>query len=273
MMKRGLYKTRAVVLNSIDYGESDKILNFYTEDYGKLGGIAKGARRSRRRFVGNIEPMSHVKLVFFHSEKSELVRVEEAALVDGFSELKLDVEALSVGYYLLELVSEMTREGQAMASLFDLLVSFLGMLNSGGERDVLLRFFEIKLLNILGYMPHLSGCVVCGGALVVDDSGVHLLFSSEKGGIVCIGCGEHEAGVDAEFDIGPSGPVPVSLGTIKVLSSAARFDYEKLARLRPGSAFLAEGERLLGNCIKHQIGKELKTKKFLAKIRTPQRGV
>jgi DNA repair protein RecO (recombination protein O) len=271
-MKRGLYKTQAVVLNSFDYGESDSILNFYTEDYGKLGGIAKGARRSRRRFVGNIEPMSHVRLVFFHSERSELVRVEEVALVNGFSELKLDIEALSVGYYLLELVSEMTREGQAIGRVFSLLTSFLGMLNSGGEREVLLRFFEIKLLSVLGYMPHLNGCVVCGGPLVADTSGAGLLFSSEKGGVVCTGCSEYEASAGAPY--GTSATVPVSLGTVKVLSSAVRFDFDKLARLKPGAAFLTEGERLLDNCIKHQIGKELKTKKFLAKLRSaPQRGV
>ncbi len=271
-MKRGLYKTQAVVLNSFDYGESDKILNFYTEDYGKLGGIAKGALRSRRRFVGNIEPMSHVLLVFFHSEKSNLARVEEVALVNGFSGLKLDIETLSAGYYLLELVSEMTREGQAIERVFSLLTSFLGMLDSGGEREVLLRFFEIKLLSVLGYMPHLSGCVVCGGPFEVTANGAGLLFSSEKGGVVCTGCAEYEASAGAAYGMGAT--VPVSLGTVKVLSSAARFDSEKLARLKPGAAFLTEGERLLDNCIKYQIGKELKTKKFLAKLkRAPQRGV
>ena len=271
-MKRGSYKTAAVVLNSIDYGESDRILNFYTEDYGKLGGIAKGARRSRRRFVGNIEPMSHVRLVFFHSGHSDMVRVEEVALVNGFSNLKLDIEVLSVGYYLLELVSEMTREGQVIERVYSLLTSFLEMLNSGGERETLLRFFEIKLLSILGYMPHLNGCVVCGSALAADANGAGLRFSSDKGGVVCVGCAEYET--DAGAGYGAPRSVPVSLGTVKVLSSAVRFDLDKLARLKPGAAFLAEGEVLLDNCIKHQIGKELKTKKFLAKLRsTPQRGV
>jgi DNA repair protein RecO (recombination protein O) len=73
-MKRGLFKASAVILNSLDYSESDRILTFYTLEHGKITGIAKGARRSRKRFVGNIEPASRIDLVFFHSDKSALVR-------------------------------------------------------------------------------------------------------------------------------------------------------------------------------------------------------
>lgn len=271
-MKRGLYKTEAIVLNSLDYGESDRILAFYTVDYGKMSGIAKGARRSRRRFVGNLDPMSHIKLGFFHSERSDLVRVEDVTLIEGFSDLKPDIERLSLGYYLLELVSEMTREGQVMERVFDLLLGFLKMLNSGGagyDSPELLRFFEIKLLSVLGYMPHLSGCVVCKGTDGETGLGERCFFSSEKGGVVCAGCAAKLGPGPGAATVAraPQGLMPVSLSTIKVLSAAARFDPEKLARLKPNRAFLKEGERLLDDFIKHQIGKELKTKRFMAKLK------
>ncbi len=236
-----------------------------------MSGIAKGARRSRRRFVGNLDPMSHIKLGFFHSGKSELVRVEDVTLIEGFSDLKPDIERLTLGYYLLELVSEMTREGQVIERVFDLLRSFLKMLNSGvggGDGSELLRFFEIKLLAVLGYMPHLNGCVVCKGALA--GHGERCFFSSEKGGVVCSGCAlaESETGPGAAAAaLAPAGLMPVSLSTIKVLSAAARFDDEKLVRLKPNRTFQKEGERLLGDFIKHQIGKELKTKRFMAKLK------
>lgn len=251
-MKRGLFKARAVILNSLDYGESDRILTFYTLEHGKLRGIAKGARRSRKRFVGNLEPASSVDLVFFHSEKSELVRVEDAKLFEAHSSLTSDIERLSQACYLLELVSEMTREGQNLPQVFDLLTGFLKMLEATSDEAVL-RFFEIRLLSILGYLPHLNGCVVCRGPFGADD---RVFFSPEKGGTVCRRCAASAGSVS---DISP--------GTARFLSMAAKFDADKLQRLKPGEAFLEESEKILYDFIKFQIGKELKTKRFITKLK------
>src|SRR3972149_10767360 len=93
-MKRGSYRSAAVVLNSLDYGESDRILTFYTLENGKLSGIAKGARRSRKRFVGNLDPLSHIDLMFFHNGSTDFVRVEDARLIDAFAPLKEEIERL-----------------------------------------------------------------------------------------------------------------------------------------------------------------------------------
>ncbi|MBI5344888.1 MAG: DNA repair protein RecO [Deltaproteobacteria bacterium] len=254
-MKRGAYKTEAVILGSFDYGESDRILSFYTSDYGKLKGIAKGARRSRKRFVGNLEPPSHIRLIFFQGS-GELVRVEDAGLIDGFNGLKNDIEKFSPACYLLELVSEMTREGETQSTVFGLLAGFLKMLEEGGRvtpfskgagyppegwvggiRDeAVVRFFEIRLLTLLGYLPYLEGCVVCRTPFVNAASGLY--FSSEKGGAVCRRC-----------SYGSDGLLPVMHGTARFLSTAARLDAGQLGRLK-----------------RHQIGKELKTKRFLNKM-------
>lgn len=251
-MKRGLFKTGAIVLNSFDYGESDRILTFYTLDFGKLRGIAKGARRSKKRFVGNLDPMSCLDLVFFHSDKSELVRVEEAKLVDAFPGLKADIDALSIGCYLLELTSEMTREGQVMPQVYTLLTGFLKAIEEGADPVSFTRFFEIRLLSMLGYLPHLDACVVCRKT----DSEPQKRFSSERGGIVCRPC-----------SIGSAGLMPVSSATAGMLAMSAKLDIDKLQRLKPNAAFMEEGERLLYDFIKFQIGKELKTKRFLEKMR------
>ncbi|MBI5643020.1 MAG: DNA repair protein RecO [Deltaproteobacteria bacterium] len=252
-MKRGLFKAEAIILNSLDYGESDRILTFYTLEHGKIRGIAKGARRSRKRFVGNLEPMSHIDLIFFHTEKSELMRVEDAHLIESFPNLKVDIDRLSRGCYLIELVSEMTREGQASPPVFQLLSGFLKVLDNGGDLDVFTRFFEIRLLAVLGYLPHLAGCVVCKNR---PDEPLKK-FSSERGGIVCRSCG-----------IGVPGLVPVSSGTAGLLAMAAKLDLDKLSRLKVSQAFIDESERLLYDFIKFQIGKELKTKRFLDKMRS-----
>ena len=251
-MKRGTYRARAVVLNSIDYGESDRILTFYTLEKGKLSGIAKGARRSRKRFVGNLDPLSHINIIYFHNDKSDLVRIEDASLIDAFSVLKTDIERLTDGCYLLELTSELTREGQPLPAAYHSLVAFLKLLEAGAGQEAL-RFFEVKLLDQSGYLPHLTGCLSCK----TTGEGERLYFSSARGGLVCRACSS-----------GITGLMPVSPGTAALLAMAARLEPAKLDRLKSSPVFLEESERLLYDFIKYQLGKELKTKRFMAKLRS-----
>ncbi len=251
-MKKGYYRTDAVILNSTDYGESDSIITFYTERYGKLNGIAKGARRSRRRFVANLDPVSRSRLYFFQTGRSDLVRIEDATLVEGFPALKADIERYGSACYMVELLAEMTRDGQASPVVFDILLGFLRLLEEGGEEGLVMRFFEIKMLSALGYLPHLGGCVVCRNAL----NGEKVFFSSEKGGVVCKRCVEP-----------PGDTIPVSAGTAGFLAMAARLPLEKLRRLVPSPLVAAESERVLADFIRYQIGKELKSRRFIQKLK------
>jgi len=251
-MKKGLFTARAIILNSLDYSESDRILSFYTLEHGKITGIAKGARRSRKRFVGNIEPASLIDLVFFHNDRSDMVRVEDATLVDAHSSLKSDIDKLYQACYMLELVAEMTREGQRIPGVYHLLKEFLKLLEAGAG-DSALRYFEIRLLSMLGYLPHLDGCVVCRGPFNTHE---RLFFSAEKGGALCKNCSTTAANIAG-----------ISAGTARLLSMAARLDTDKLSRIKPGPAFFEESEEILYDFIKYQIGKELKTKRFITKLR------
>lgn len=255
-MRRGLYTTEAVILNTFDFSESDRIISFMTREHGRLKGIAKGARRSRKRFVNNIEPMSHSTLVFFSTEKSELVRIDDASLIHGFAGLKTDIDRLSLGCYLVELAAEMTAEGQVLPHVFSLLTGFLHKIEDSVETDaeMLVRFFEIRLLSQIGYMPHLDGCVACRTPL---SEGLPVLFSSERGGALCRSC-----------STGTPNLVGLSIGTARFLAMAARLDTDKLQRLRPTPQCLRECDAALSDFIKFQTGKELKTRRFLDKMRS-----
>lgn len=269
MLRRGRYSTDAVVLGSYDYGESDLILVFFTRTYGKLRGIAKGARRSRRRFVGKLDPGTWIRLGFHQGDRGDLVRVEDASLVRNLPALSNDIERLSEAHYLIELTGELTREGQEIPGVFDLLSAFLAMLDSaasgsaGGAAEAsgavspaeFLRFFEIRLLTLVGYRPHIDGCVVCGAAF--EGGPGEPAFSNDLGGAVCGWCRGKVAGR----------LVPVSAGTLRLLVTAARYSPEKLVRLKPAPAFSSESERMLEGFIRHQIGKELKTRVFMARMR------
>jgi DNA repair protein RecO (recombination protein O) len=258
-MKRGSYKASAVILNTFDFGESDRVIVFYTKGFGKIKAVAKGARRSRKRFVGRLDPPALLDIVFSANGSGDLLRLEEATLLDGFSALKADVARLSYACYFLELTSEATREGIVHEEIFDLLEAFLIMLcndgpdNGGGAREeALARFFEIRLLTAIGLRPRLDSCVVCKAAVNAEGR-----FSSEKGGVVCAGCSGKGAGL-----------IKVSAGTAALLAMAGRIEAGKLARLKAPASFLKESEAVLHDFIRHQLGKELKTKGFMEKLKT-----
>lgn len=268
-MRRGNYRTDAVVLNTYDFGESDRIIVLFSASYGKLRGVAKGARRSKKRFVGKLDPTSHINMGFFAGGRSELVRVEDAALIDGFNGLRSDIALFGRACTMIELVDEMTREAQVLGGVHRLLVDFLRMLEgAAGEQpaggpDAVVRYFEIKLLSALGYMPRLGGCMVCGrsGAGMIDAGGAgRVFFSSGRGGMVCAACAPPAAS-------GAGRLVALSRGAASFLAMAERLDGEKLSRLRPGPGVMAECGALLDDFIKYQLGHELKTQIFMEKLR------
>ena len=253
-MSRRHFKTDAVVLNTHDYAESDRIVRIFTRAGGKMGAMAKGARRSRKRFVGNLEPPSLTAFTMSYKTGSELAILEDGVLIDGFQNLKKDIRRLTAGSYLLELTSEMTREGQRIPALFDLLTEVLKLLDeSGGKNGVnesaLLRYFEVSLLKTLGLMPHIDKCVECGGELSRPS------FSTARGGALCRSCSPSIAGV-----------VPVSMGALKLMGMAARLTPSRAARLTADAGVMDEAERVLGDFITAQTGKELKTTSFMKKL-------
>ncbi len=258
-MKRGHYETEGILLESFDLGESDRLLSFCTRDHGKLKGIAKGARRSRRRFVGRLEPGTHLRIFFHYSEKSELVRIDDAALVEDFAGLRDDIERFAVACYLLELTGAFTRPGMRQAGVFELLRGFMDLMADGGDTSLLPRFFEVKLLSLLGYMPDFDGCVSCGTGLAGPGTGGRLVFNSVKGGILCHAC--------AEIDPATSS---ISPGTAKFIQAVARMKRGNLKRLRPGPFFLREAGPLLDGFIRARLGHGLKTRAFMEQMKNLQ---
>jgi len=257
-MKRGHYVTNAIILDSFDYGESDRILAFCTKDFGKVKGIAKGARRSRKRFVGRLEPGSCINLFFHYSEKSELVRVEDAALINGFAGIRGDVERFASACYLLELTGAFTRPGLSLPEVFSTLFDFISSIGRGVDNALMSRFFEVKLLSILGFMPGLEHCVSCGVAVGSPERGGKLCFCPQRGGLLCKDCLGELMGEAAG-----RGLLSLSAGTAMFIQAVERMAVEKLDRLRPGPSFMDEAGPILDTFIKIRLGHGLKTKKFM----------
>jgi DNA repair protein RecO (recombination protein O) len=180
-------KTEAVVLRSLRFSEADRILHLYTSERGRVGAIAKGARKTRSRFGGRLEPLSHVELVL-HEGRGELQTVTGASLVRSHAAVRDDPRRAAVGLVGAEAVLRLFPEQERNNRVFMALTRFLDLLDEDhalprAELDPLGLAFQLKLLWLAGYLPHVRSCAECGAEKPITG------FSPRAGGAVCADCG------------------------------------------------------------------------------------
>jgi DNA repair protein RecO (recombination protein O) len=249
-----LYKTPAIILHALPYGEADQIVTLYTLDFGKIKGIAKGAKRSRKRFGNRLEIGSYVRMTYFEKERPGLVRLSNCDLIRPFAGLREDIHKLAWASYFIELVDGMTAEKIENKALFRLLAAFLSLVDRGILKDEIQRVFEVRLFSCLGYGPQLEHCIRCQRKLV----GEKFFFSARGGGILCASCAGQLPGT-----------LPVSLGTIKTLLLAQTLTLDKVGRISFSPQSLKESQAALSAFLREYLGKELKSKKFMEQINPP----
>jgi DNA repair protein RecO (recombination protein O) len=183
------YATEAVVLRSLRLGEADRIVHLYTSERGRIGAVAKGIRKTKSRFGARLEPLSHVALQL-HQGSGELQTVTGVDLVRAHAGVREDPYRLGVGLIGAEAMLRLFTEQERNERAFVALTRFLDALDDAGERatrpalDPLALSFQLKLLWLSGYLPHLTSCAECGA----DD--VPLVgYSPRAGGAVCRPCG------------------------------------------------------------------------------------
>ena len=181
----GYALTAAFVLRSHAYGESDRIVSFITEDFGKVSGIAKGAMRSRRRFVNTLEPFVKIRLAFRMRPTSDLAFIERCDLIEILRGFGNDLDRFACGSYVLELVDQLVMGREPGTEIFRLVETTLSTLDSIGYRPSVVRAFELHVLEAIGYRPDLTRCRVCGRRVSTLPS---VLIVPGSGGIVCLGC-------------------------------------------------------------------------------------
>ncbi|HKF14068.1 MAG TPA: DNA repair protein RecO [Gaiellaceae bacterium] len=180
------YKTEAVVLRSLRFGEADRVLHLYTLERGRVGAVAKGIRRTKSRFGARLEPLSHVELVL-HQGAGELQTVTGVELLRAHRPAREDSYRLNVGFIALEAMLRLFPEQEANARAFEAVTRFLDLLDEAepAERpatDPLVLSFQLKLLWLSGYLPHLTSCAECGA-----EAGL-VGYSPRAGGAVCANC-------------------------------------------------------------------------------------
>ena len=178
------YKTEAIVLRSMRFSEADRILHLYTAERGRIGAIAKGVRKTKSRFGARLEPLSHVELML-HEGAGELQTITGVELLRSHHASRENIYRLNVGLIGAEAMLRLFGEPEANERAFGALARFLDLLDearlleSRPAVDPLALSFQLKLLWLAGYLPHLTSCVECGA---MDGL---IGFSARAGGAVC----------------------------------------------------------------------------------------
>jgi DNA repair protein RecO (recombination protein O) len=245
-----LHSTQAVVLRSQSFGESDRIVCFLTQDHGKLTGIAKGAKRSRRRFVNSLEPFSIVNLRFQDYPHRSLAFVHGCELLRGFRQLTQNLDRIACAAYLTEITAELVREREESEAIFAHVRDGLIYLDEQQVSGDFLTFFELRLLRLAGYDPMFDNCCRCKKKR--NGATERWSFSHRDGGILCAGCAQLR-----------KDSLTLSEETLRALCVLRAQEAFAQGNSSTHPTVLREARLVLPRFIQFQVSKELKSMRFL----------
>lgn len=248
MARPRTYKTEAVVLKQFALGEADRILTLFSPEMGKIRAVAKSVRRTKSRLRGQLELLNQATVSLSLGRNLDVVN--EAQIVNSFQTFKTDLERVSRGMYIAELVDHFSTEREPNFNLYQLLILGLGWMGEATDPDLVVRYFEIQLLRLTGYTPEIVDCVECRETLLPGDH----FFSPAEGGVLCESC---RVGSDDVM-------VPVTLNTMKVLRFLTRERrYDNIDALGVSPAIVSSIERLTRNYIRFILERDLKSAQFM----------
>jgi DNA repair protein RecO (recombination protein O) len=243
-----IFHSEAIVLRSINLSEADKLVTFMTNRYGKIKCIAKAARKIKNRFGATIEPMSHVRLIYFGKENQTLYRLNHSDIIHSFQKIRDDLKKIYTGIYFSELIDILTPEMHPDPDAFRLLQDGLKTLELIDNLDTLCRIFEMRLMCIAGYSPQLSHCAICKKPGHTTTIG----FSFELRGIICELC---------SFKSQPE--VRFQAGILKYLKKLKNMNIAHANRLKFPKGTELEIEKLVHRFILSYTGREPKSYPFI----------
>lgn len=236
-------KLQAFVLSSLDYGDSDRIVSLFSLEHGRIKAFARGARKSRKRFGPALEPFARIDVQA--RIKEGLSSLQQADIISIYPAIRADLERIAHALYTCELVDAITPEGHPIPRLYRLLATYLERLETEPVVEADRRFFEINLLNILGYRPSLETCSRCDAPF--GDAGARLQNGGEA---VCRFCS--------------AGGRPISLITLKTLSTCLKTG--TFGQIPFPAEVLQQAASLLDEAISAHSGRRLKSLEFLQQV-------
>ncbi len=245
------FRASAVVLRHADWGEADRLLTLYTREQGFVRALAKGARKITSRKAGHLEPFTHVTIQL--AKGRDLLIVTQVETINAFLPLRDDLEKTGYASYIMELLLRFSYEEEgANPSVFKLLVETLGRVEAEEDAWLPVRYYEMRLLDAVGFRPHLFECANCGREILPEDQ----FFSFMAGGVICPRCGE-----------GLPNLAGISLETLRYLRHFQRSSYKDASRARPSPEVRKEAETLMQGYFTYLLERELNSPGFIKRIR------
>jgi DNA repair protein RecO (recombination protein O) len=244
-----------IILQHADWGEADRLVTIFTRELGKMRAIAKGVRKPRSRKAGHLEPFTRASLLLARGR--DLFILTQAEAIETYPATKEDLVGLGYAAYLVELLSNFTYEEEENQTLYRLLANSLARLNQGDTRQLVVHYFEIRLLELVGYRPQLFLCAQCEAEIRAEDQ----YFSVIQGGVLCPKCGQQAVGVR-----------PISVDALRYLRHFQRSSYAQASRARIPTKVYKEIKNLMDFYITHLLEKQLNTPGFLRRMIQEQGG-
>jgi DNA repair protein RecO (recombination protein O) len=239
-----LQKCEGIVIRAMDYGETNKIVTIYTREWGKVGVMARGAKKPNSRLAAITQLFSYG--YFLIQKGSGLGSMQQGEMISSMRTIREDIILTAYASYILELTDKCTDEKKPNPYLFELLYQTLNYMNEEYDLDILIHIFEMKMLNSLGLYPILDKCAVCG------QTDGHFSFSIRENGFICHRCVENDP---YHFKI--------SAATLKLLRIFYYFDLSRLGNISVKIETKKELKQVIDAYFEEYSGLHLKTKRFL----------
>jgi DNA repair protein RecO (recombination protein O) len=243
-------RVEAVVLRHIDWGEADRLLWLFTREMGKVRVVAKGVRKLHSRKAGHLEPFTRAKLMLARGR--EMMIVTQAEAQDTLPLLREDLLRMGYASYVVELLDRFTYEEGQNISMYNLLADTLVRICKEPDTILVIRYYEMRLLDLLGFRPQLFHCATCENEIQPEDQ----FFSAAQGGVLCPTCGRNAPGAR-----------PISMQALKYLRHFQRSSYTDAKRAHPTPELYREMEMLTQHYLTYLLERGLNTPEFLRRVK------
>ncbi|MFC2047741.1 DNA repair protein RecO [Chloroflexota bacterium] len=250
MSKPRNYQTEAIIIKKIKLGEADRILTLYTPHLGKIGAVAKGIRRPRSKLAGHLELLTHSQVLLARGRNLDTITGSQT--INSFLPLKSDLELTSCALYVAELVDQFTADEVENYPLFQLLLDTMQQLCQADKNELALCYFELQLLNRVGYRPQLQQCVSCQLPLEPTTNS----FSSDDGGMLCPNCSQSH-----------SLTYTISVNALKVMRLVQNSDFNTVRRLKITPELSQQLAGVMRGYLKYLLEREVKSVAWLDTLR------
>jgi DNA repair protein RecO (recombination protein O) len=251
-----LEKANAIVIRAVEFSETSLVVTLFTREFGKLGALAKGARRLKSPFESALDLLALCRIVFLHKSSDSLDLLTEAKLLRRFRPAGKNLASLYAAYYVAELLNALTDEDDPQPELFDLADETLAGLAAGESVAKSTVRFELGTLRLLGQAPSLDACAECGTPVVVRG---RVAFGLLDGGVLCEKCRGGKTQV-----------ISVSAGVLKAMTLLADPDGQLWRRMDIPANCLGELRSLLNRYFTHLLGRRPKMHEYLRMLRNAE---